>query len=57
MSDLPRAAGGFFLILPVLAGFGYGLAEGDATLWTAVGLGIGTVFALIVWIADRRKRG
>ena len=49
-------AGGFFLIAPILAGFGIGLATGDAMRGTIIGTGIGIVLALAVWLLDRRGR-
>ena len=55
MTHRPARAGGFFLIAPVVAGFLYGLTTGEAMAWTFIGLGVGLVFALIVWLIDRRR--
>lgn len=55
MTDRPRAAGGFFLIVPVLAGFSLGLATGRTLQWTIAGLLVGIVAATLVWLIDRRK--
>jgi hypothetical protein len=48
-------AGGFFLIAPIVGGFLYGLTTGEAMAWTMIGLALGLVFALIVWLVDRRR--
>ena len=53
-SPTPRA-GGFFLIVPIIAGFLWGLASGRATQGAIAGLGVGLVLALIVWAVDRRR--
>lgn len=50
-------AGGFFLILPIVVGFLWGVTSGRAMEGAVVGLGVGLVLALIVWAADRRRRG
>ena len=55
MANRPSAAGGFFLIAPVVAGFFYGLTTGEAMAWTFIGLLVGIVLALIVWLVDRRR--
>jgi len=51
-------AGGFLLILPIVLGFGWGLATGQPMAGAVLGLGVGLVLALIVWAIDRsRGRG
>ena len=55
MTKRPRAAGGFFLIAPIVAGFLYGLTAGRAIEWTTIGLAVGIVLALAVWLIDRRR--
>ncbi|MEO8617983.1 MAG: hypothetical protein ABI412_01335 [Sphingomicrobium sp.] len=55
MTNRPQAAGGFFLIVPIIAGFGYGLSVGDASYWTVIGLAIGVALALLTWALDRRR--
>ena len=50
-------AGGFFLVLPIVAGFGWGLATGRAMQGALLGLLVGLVLAGIVWALDRRRRG
>jgi hypothetical protein len=49
------AAGGFFLIAPIVGGFLYGLTAGEAMAWTFIGLLVGLGLALIVWLIDRRR--
>jgi membrane associated rhomboid family serine protease len=51
----PRA-GGFFLVLPILIGFFWGLTSGRAMQGAVAGLAIGLVLALLVWLLDRRRR-
>lgn len=48
-------AGGFFLILPIVAGFAWGLATDRAMQGAIVGLAIGVALAVIVWAVDRRR--
>ena len=55
MKKRATQAGGFFLILPVVVGFAYGLTTGEAMAWTFIGLAVGLVLALAVWIIDRRR--
>lgn len=54
MAPRPRSAGGFFLIIAILAGFGFGVAQGDVVKWTMLGTLAGIVLALLVWLLDRR---
>lgn len=55
MTQRTTHAGGFFLILPIVAGFSWGLATDRALQGAVVGLGIGIVLALVVWLIDRSK--
>ena len=55
MTDRNPRAGGFFLILPIVAGFSWGIATDRAMQGALVGLAIGVVLALIVWAWDRRR--
>lgn len=48
-------AGGFFLILPIVGGFGWGLAIGRPMHGALLGLGVGLILVLIVWAIDRRR--
>lgn len=54
MKKRATQAGGFFLILPVVAGFFYGLTTGEAMAWTFIGLVVGVILASLVWLVDRR---
>lgn len=49
-------AGGFFLVVPIVVGFGWGLASGRALQGALAGLLVGLALALIVWAIDRRRR-
>lgn len=55
MASRSPAAGGFFLIAPIVAGFLYGLTTGEAMAWTFIGLAVGLGLALLVWLIDRRR--
>jgi hypothetical protein len=48
-------AGGFFLVAPIIAGFGWGIATGRAMQGAIIGLGIGLVLLLATWLLDRRR--
>lgn len=54
MSKRPRA-GGFFLVAPIIAGFLYGLSAGRTMEWTFIGLAIGLVLAVALWLLDRAR--
>jgi membrane associated rhomboid family serine protease len=56
MSRPTPMAGGFFLIVPIVAGFLWGLGSGRAMQGAIIGLGVGFVLALIVWLVDRARR-
>jgi len=49
-------AGGFFLILPIVIGFLWGIAIGQAMQGAIIGLGIGLMFALVIWLVDRLRQ-
>jgi len=49
-------AGGFFLILPIVIGFIWGVANGRAMQGALIGLGIGLLLAAVVWFVDRSRR-
>ncbi len=57
MNDRPTSAGGFFLIIAILAGFGVGVYGGQALLGTIVGTLVGSGIAVAVWLKDRRRIG
>jgi hypothetical protein len=50
-------AGGCFLTLFILLGFLYGLSIRNPLRGVLIGLGIGAVFAIAVWLIDLRRRG
>lgn len=49
-------AGGFFLILPIVAGFAWGIASERAMTGAIIGLGVGLLLALVVWLIDRCRQ-
>jgi hypothetical protein len=49
-------AGGFFLIVPIVAGFIWGVGTERAMQGAIVGLGVGLVLALGVWLVDRLRQ-
>lgn len=57
MNDRSSTAGGFFLILAILAGFGIGVYGGQALLGTLAGTLVGTLIAIAVWLKDRKRVG
>ena len=56
MTQPTPMAGGFFLVLPIIAGFLWGLGSGRAMQGAIVGFAVGLVLALIVWLVDRARR-
>ena len=54
MATRTRRGSGFFLIVPIVGGFLYGLTAGRAIEWTLIGLAVGIALCLIVWLSDRR---
>ena len=56
MSSPTPMAGGFFLILPIVAGFILGLGSGRAMQGAIIGLGVGIVLALVLWLVDRGRQ-
>jgi uncharacterized membrane protein (DUF4010 family) len=48
------SAGGFFLIVAILAGFVIGAMRGDVVEWTLIGTLAGIALAVLVWLKDRR---
>ena len=49
-------AGGFFLMLAILIGFGWGVAAGNPMQGVLIGTGVGALIALAIWVADRARR-
>lgn len=56
MSDTPpaTAAGGILIALCSLLGAGIGLAERQVTIGFLIGVAIGSLGAIAVWLRDRR---
>jgi hypothetical protein len=57
MNERPSQAGGFFLIVAILAGFGVGVMIGQPLFGTIVGTLAGTAIAITVWYRDSRRSG
>ena len=55
MATRNSAAGGFFLIVAILAGTAWGVTVGQAMKGVLIGSFTGIVVALVVWLLDRRK--
>ncbi len=49
-------AGGFFLILPIVVGFLWGLTSGHPMQGAIGGLGFGLILAAGVWLIDRLRQ-
>lgn len=49
-------AGGCFLTFFILAGFVYGLSFQNPLKGTLIGLAVGAVIAIAVWLIDRQRR-
>jgi hypothetical protein len=50
-------AGGCFLTVFILLGFLFGLSIQNPLKGTLIGLAIGAVLAVLVWLIDARRRG
>ena len=50
------AAGGIFLFFGPVVGTLYGIGRGEPILWMLYGFGAGAVIAILIWLADRRRR-
>ena len=55
MNDRPSAAGGFFLIVAILVGFGLGAWQGQQLLGSIAGTLVGIAIAVAVWLKDRKR--
>ena len=51
------AAGGFFLVVAILAGFVFGITQGDPLGWSLIGTAVGALAAVALWWSDRRRTG
>jgi hypothetical protein len=49
-------SGGFAIGVGILVGGLWGVNQGQAILGLALGIGVGSVIALGVWLFDRRSR-
>ena len=54
MQGRSTKAGGCFLTLSILAGFGAGVAFQQPMKGVLIGTGIGIIIAVLLWLADRR---
>jgi hypothetical protein len=52
----PRLAGGIFIAFGLLIGAIIGVAMDQPSAGTVIGMAIGTVIAVAVWIMDRKRR-
>lgn len=50
-------AGGFLLALSLIVGVFAGIARGEASFGFLIGLGVGIVLLILVWLADRIRTG
>ncbi|HWI85680.1 MAG TPA: hypothetical protein VNT42_05065 [Sphingomonas sp.] len=51
------AAGGFFMAIAIFAGAIVGAACGQPSIGVVVGTATGVVFAILLWLRDRRRVG
>jgi uncharacterized iron-regulated membrane protein len=49
------SAGGIFIAIAIMAGFAFGLSQGQASAGVLAGLAIGVMLAIAVWLWDRRR--
>jgi hypothetical protein len=56
MTKPTPVAGGFFLVLPLIAGFIWGLGAGRAMEGTVIGFGVGLLLLIGIWLIDRRRQ-
>jgi len=55
MRDRTTKAGGCFLTLCILGGFGVGFAIGDPMKGVLIGTAAGAALAVGLWLIDRRR--
>ena len=53
MRRINSNAGGVFIALGALGGFGLGLMAGDPVGYSVIGTAAGIVAAILVWLVDR----
>ena len=52
----PRLAGGIFIAFGLLIGAIVGVAVDQPSAGTVIGMAIGTIIAVLIWIIDRKRR-
>jgi len=52
----PRVAGGIFIALGLLIGAIIGVAMDQPSAGAVIGMAIGTVIAVAIWVMDRKRR-
>jgi hypothetical protein len=57
MTNRKPLAGGCLLSICLLAGFPFGLAIGNPMKGILIGLGVGIVLAVALWLIDSRRSG
>ena len=57
MQGSTTRAGGCFLTIFSLLGFLFGLSIRNPLKGVLIGLGIGSAFAILVWLIDLKRRG
>lgn len=56
MQSRNTQAGGIFLTIGILGGFGWGIAVGEPMKGVLIGTALGALAALLLWLLDRRRR-
>ena len=54
-NNQPRLAGGIFIAFGLLIGAIIGVAMDQPSAGTVIGMAIGTVIAVVIWIMDRKR--
>ena len=54
-NNQPRLAGGIFIAFGLLIGAIVGVAVDQPSAGTVIGMAIGTVIAVVIWIMDRKR--
>ena len=52
----PRLAGGIFIALGLLIGAIIGVFMDQPSAGAVIGMAIGTVIAVVIWVMDRKRR-
>ena len=48
-------AGGIFLTIGILTGFGVGVASGNPMMGILIGTALGAIASAVLWLVDRRR--